>query len=342
MKKILFVLMMLIFPWQIHAAGEEVYFGVKPPTEKLKFADEFSLEMDVSYPSKYEVLPDTSSADNANFDLLDFARTGEASSGTLKTDVWIIKVQAFDIGVSTFPSIRWNLVDKGKAAASAMSPHFNITVDPFFKQEDVEKSDIRDVYPPMRFPNWLLIILAILLSALAGYIIYRHLERRQGGIFHKEQWHDLRSPYQRAYDRSIVLENSPLVHSGKFKEYYTGLVSVFRLYLKEEFNIDAELFTTRDLVKAMKEYGMNVDSLARTRKFFNRADMVKFAKMRPENAKDDLVFMREILQALELEHTPEDYGADANSQNNVGTAGGMGQKTDDNGNNEARSTGGKE
>ena len=152
-------------------------------------------------------------------------------------------------------------------------------------------------------------MLALLAAAAFGVYLYRKLTEKNIITFGKQPWKDIRSPYQRAYDRSMVLENSSLLKMDKVKEYYTGLVAVLRLYLQEEYGIDAELFTTKDLAKQMKQYGINVANISKTRAFLSHADMVKFAKMKPKSAGADLMKLYDILQSLDMEHTPADLGA---------------------------------
>ncbi|MBO4555906.1 MAG: hypothetical protein J5706_04035 [Elusimicrobiales bacterium] len=286
-------------------------FGVRPPDGEIKFADEFSFKMDVSYPQQYEISPDTSSLGNAYFDVLGFEFINDVSSGTLKTSSWKVHAQAFCVETSTFPAIAWKLFENGKAVSVAKSPEFKIKALPLFNPEEVKSSDIKDVYPPLKFPHWLLIILAVIAAAAFGVYVYRKLTEKNIITFGKVPWKDTRTPYQRAYDRSMMLENSTLLEREKYKEFYTGLVSVFRFYLHEEYGIDADLMTTKDLARQMKESGIGIVNISKSRNFLNMADLVKFAKMKPENVNNDIKAMRSLLQELDLEHTPSDIGASA-------------------------------
>ena len=141
MKKILFAFLFVFSLCGSLSAEETVYFGVKPPEGKIKFSDEFSFKMNVSYPDKYDALPDTSTAGNSYFDVLSFEKTGEVSSGTLKTSTWKISAQAFCLETSTFPALTWTLMDKGTPVSKAKSPEFKIKADPLFDPKKVKESD---------------------------------------------------------------------------------------------------------------------------------------------------------------------------------------------------------
>ena len=312
MKKRFLLLFFFFFSFaQAVFAADTVYFGVNPPDENVRFADKFSLRMEAAYPAQYDLVPDTSSLSTNDFDLIDMTKIGEASSGTLKSASWSVVAQAFCIGKSTFPAITWNLVSNGKTMSSAFSPEFNIKVAPLFNPETAEKEDIRDIYSIVKFPNWLLIVLsALIIAAFAWYAYKKLLKEKVASLLRKEPWKDIRTPYQKAYDRTAVLENSTLLQREKIKEFYIGLATILRLYLAEEYGIAAELYTTKDLARQMKSTGIGIKNVSAARDFLNHADMVKFAKLRPKNIKADLSAIRDLLQSLDFEHTPVDIGAE--------------------------------
>ena len=109
MKKYIFFLIAFFIPAQLISAADTVYFGVRPPDENIRFSEKFSFRMETSYPEQYEIMPDTSSIKNDDFEVLDFSKAGEVSSGTLKNTSWSVVAQAYCIGTSTFPAITWNL-----------------------------------------------------------------------------------------------------------------------------------------------------------------------------------------------------------------------------------------
>lgn len=302
MKKI--ILLCLCFFAQALYAEDTVYFGVKPPKEQIKLTDKFSVYFDIAFPQNYEVQPDTASFPSDNFEALSFENTGVASSDTLKSSLWQVDAQAFCIGNSTFPAITWNLIQDGKKVSSAKSPEFGINVLPLFDEKEIKNSDIRDIYPPFKFHNWLLLLLILLTAGGAAFLILKKIRERRLAKITRILWKDNRTPYQRAYERSCALENTNLLDRGLVKEFYIGLSSIFRFYLSEVYAIDAELLTSLDLIKRMRNAGIEAKSIKSAREFLSRADMVKFAKFRPENAGADIVFLRDILNALEIERIP--------------------------------------
>ncbi len=273
------------------AAQEQVSFSVTPPAEKIKLADSFKFKVEASLPETYSLRPDTSSAEGSGFDLLSFTKTGETKKDGRKDQVYEVKAQAFSLGISTFPAIAWRLIGTDVPPGTQVaSSSFTLEVLPLFKTKEGE--GIRDIYPPFRYRSWLW-LLAAALAAAAAYYFYRR--RRAAGGTARNPWKDPRSPYQRARDRLQGLEKSPLASGGKLKEFYTGLTSVLRFYLSEEFSIDAELMTTSDLGRELKKTGTDIKTALRAREFLQKSDLVKFAKLKPGDAAEDSHGLEELL-----------------------------------------------
>lgn len=289
------------------AAQDTVVFKMTPPKGKTRMAEVFTLKVEAAYPEKYSIKPDTTSADGSDFGLLSFTRTAETIAGGLKTDMFEVKAQAFALGVSTFPALSWKLAGApGAAEAEAKSPEFALNVLPVFDSK--ADADIRDIRPPYRYTPWLW-LLAAALAAVAGFFIYRRYFRRGTAPGASALWSDTRTPYQRARARLDALAKSKLIETGKFKEYYIGLTSVLRLYLADEFAINAELMTTSALARELKRTGAELKTILKTREFLDRADLVKFARYKPEDAAADHRALDEAL--MEYTRTAENARAKA-------------------------------
>ncbi len=289
------------------AAQDTVSFKVTPPKGKTRMAEVFTVTVEAAYPEQYAIKPDTTSADGTDFGLLSFTRTGETKAGGLKTDTFEVKAQAFALGVSTFPALTWKLAGApGAAEATAKSPEFVLTVLPVFDTK--ADANIRDIRPPYRYTPWLW-LLAAALAAAAAVFIYARYFRGRAAQGRSALWADARTPYQRARARLEALGNSKLIGTGKFKEYYIGLASVLRLYLADEFAISAELMTTSALARELKRTGAELKTILKTREFMDKADLVKFARLKPEDAAADYRALEDVL--MEFTRTAENARAKA-------------------------------
>ena len=294
-KSTLFLLTAFLAAAPAAAGGAEagVSLTVTPPAGKILLADSFKFKVEASLPENYSLKPDTSSADGSGFELLSFTKAGEIKKEGRKTETFEVSARAFTLGISTFPAISWRLAGADAPAGTTVnSSAFNLEVLPLFKTKEGEA--IRDIYPPFRYIPWLR-LLALALAAAAGLYLYFRLRGGAAGGAARGAWLDARTPYQRASDRLEKLQKSPLAAAGKLKEFYTGLTSVLRLYLAEEFSIDASLMTTAVLGRELKRTGADIKTSLRARELLQKSDLVKFARLRPEDAADDSRALAELL-----------------------------------------------
>ncbi len=290
-RTLLTTLALMLLSCAAYAQGT-VAFKLTPPGGKLKLAEVFTVKAEATLPPGYSLRPDTASADSGSFELLSFTRTGAGEEGGQKKEVFEIRAQAFALGASTFPAITWNLVGGG-SAQQVNSPAFQLEILPLFETKPGE--GIRDIYPPVSFIPWYWLALGAAAAAAAARWLYRRFRPLDAAAIAAAAWKDSRTAYQRARDRLDRLAAGPLAGSGRLKEFYIGLTSILRLYLKDEFSIDAGLMTTADLARELKRTGADLKTNLRTRELLKKADLVKFARLRPEDAAADTEDLKYLL-----------------------------------------------
>lgn len=273
------------------AAQETVTFKLTPPGGKPRLADAFDLRVTASYPAKYDLALDTASLAGEDFELLEHSASQVREAGGVKERDFKLRLQAFTLGVSTFPALAWHLRAAGAPPSAARSPSFILEILPAF--EDA-KEELRDIYPPINYIPWPWIVAGLLAAAAAAALLHRRFGGR-AAPWAAPPWTDTRTPHSRALDRLGAVRRSPLAAAGKLKEYYIGLTSVLRLYLFEEFGIEADLMTTSDLSRALKRTGADLKTTLTAREFLQKADLVKFAKHLPSTAGDDAALLENLL-----------------------------------------------
>lgn len=282
------------------AAAEDnaVALTITPPGDKLRLAEAFTFKLEASLPEAYTIRPDTAAAGNSEFEVLSFTRTGQGKVGGRRRELFEVEAKPFTLGVSTFPALAWHLAGKGVPEGTVVrTSTFSVEVLPAF--DKTEGQDIKDIYKPYGYVPWLLLLALAALAAVTA-LVYRRMLKGPGqaGVFSRAPWSDARNPYQRARDRLDRLAKSPLAQDGRFKQYYTGLTAVLRLYLQEEFAIDAALMTTADLARELKRTGADIKTALRAREFLQKADLVKFARLKPADAAADAAALGELLMTF--------------------------------------------
>ncbi|HAH31037.1 MAG TPA: hypothetical protein DCL44_01845 [Elusimicrobia bacterium] len=293
------------------AASQTVSFKITPPRKKPKLAEPFKLRLEASYDKNYTAKIDTGSIDSEFFEILKTTKLTSKKSGGAATTEFEIEAQAFAIGVSTFPEITFLLsvaesssgpqqadVTTNAGALEAKSPSFPLEIEPLFeKPKTGESVEIKDIYPPLKFIPWLPLILSFLALCALGAFLYARRKKTGAGPA-AETSKNTRTPYRRAMDSIEELTASGLWEAGKIKDFYIRLSAIFRLYMKEQFAIDALLMTTASLSRELKKTGAEVQTLITSRELLERSDLVKFAKFKPQQKDSDLAALKEILVRL--------------------------------------------
>lgn len=280
-------------PAQPAPAGGPVTLAVTPPDGKVGLAEAFEFKVEAAMPEGYTLRPDTAAASNSEFQVTRFASKGVKTADGRRTETFEVEAKAFTLGVSTFPALAWQVSGPGAAAGSVVkSGPFNLEVLPAFEIKEGE--DIKDIYGPYGYFPWRLALILAALAALAFYL-YRRFSGGKAPLFSRAPWTDTRNPYQRARERLDRLAGCPLARNGRMKEYYTGLMAVLRFYLDEEFAMEASQMTASDLARELKRTGAELKTLTQARDLLHKADLVKFARLKPADPAADADALRELL-----------------------------------------------
>ncbi len=158
---------------------------------------------------------------------------------------------------------------------------------------------LRDVKAPVYFPTSYILLFIILFLLLAGGIVAFIYSRREKKAKKEEIPVDPRAPWEIAYDQLDELGKSSLLARGQFKEYYSQLSGIVRLYFENRFKIRAPEMTTEEFLWSLEESGvLTVGQKGTLKKFMNSCDIVKFAKHIPgtQEAQESFVFARQLIE----------------------------------------------
>ena len=83
------------------------------------------------------------------------------------------------------------------------------------------------------------------------------------------------------------LKHRKLWQDGKYKQYYTALTDILRQYIAGRWGIGALEMTTDEIIAALREVELSLDSRSNLVAIMRTADMVKFAKAEPEATENE-------------------------------------------------------
>ncbi len=174
--------------------------------------------------------------------------------------------------------------------------------------------DIKDIRKVNRnslgFWSWFPYLLLVLLIGFV--LLWYYLVRSRSSVLSRfrRNWQQL-SPYERADISLHELGESRMLLENRTKEFYTRLTDITRDFLEERIGLSASELTTVQLMELLEVYRNEVgedevftfseEQRRRLRTVLDRADLVKFAKSRPEDsvAEGDLKEIRELITEIE-------------------------------------------
>ena len=121
-----------------------------------------------------------------------------------------------------------------------------------------------------------LILLALLVWLLVWYI-RRTLSRREAIVKPGPKI----PPHVVAIKALVELKNRKLWQNGKYKHYYTALTDILRVYIGGRWGIGAMEMTTDEIIAALRDVELPLESRSNLVSIMRTADMVKFAKAEP-------------------------------------------------------------
>ncbi len=118
---------------------------------------------------------------------------------------------------------------------------------------------------------------------------------------------DLRDPWEIAFERLALLKQKNLLDAGSYKLFYIELSETARWYLGRVYEQNVLDMTTDEFMAQFEEIVLPPNVYDNILTFLRYADLVKFAKLTPENDKIDLDFnaVYNIVEQVRLEKLRE-------------------------------------
>jgi hypothetical protein len=224
----------------------------------------------------------------AGLRIVDFGEIGpRLVDNSLVFEKWF-DLRADLSGVYILPAMTVRAVDHDETR-EITTPQIFIKVGAHSVRADNETmQDIIDIKPPAALPRdprlfvmaGVIAVVLFLVGLAAGLYVRRS---RAAALVPQKPAHVL------AYEQLEQLERERLVERGIVHTHYVRLSDIFRQYLQNRFAISAVEQTTQELLRSIKGLSdLSVAGKKNTRDFLLQADLVKFAKYRPE--KQNIVF----------------------------------------------------
>lgn len=148
--------------------------------------------------------------------------------------------------------------------------------------------DIKPIISVEKSPSkwWLYTLIMLLILGVIGFLMYWFIWREKP--LTNEEKVALLPPYDRAKLALQKLDNAGYLKNEEIKEYYSELTLIIRKYLNEKVYDHALESTTEELIGRLRllkdgnQMDLEKDTIKNIETIFRRADLVKFAKSKPD------------------------------------------------------------
>ena len=145
---------------------------------------------------------------------------------------------------------------------------------------------------------WLLIPIALLIAVVLYLLLRKKVKAEKVSVYIP--------PFREALNRLKALDEKQLLKQHKVKAYYTELTDIVRTYIEKDTKIPALESTTNELIETIVDFnessnlGISTETIHELKSVLTGADLVKFAKWKPEleEIKADRNSIEEILKVL--------------------------------------------
>lgn len=190
----------------------------------------------------------------------------------------------FDSGHYTIPQQKVMIGDYQFLTDSLQVEVHNVAVDTTKQGLYGIKSIIAVNKSPSQW--WLYVLLIALILALIAFLLYWFIWREKP--LTEEEKVALLPPYERAKLALQTLDETNYLENNEIKSYYSDLTQIIRKYLDEKVYDKAlesttdELISRLNLLKEGNQIDLNKDDIKNIETILKRADLVKFAKSKPD------------------------------------------------------------
>jgi len=294
MKKLALIISLFIGLLAEYTSAQEVSPIARFDTSDILIGDQIELNISFTMPLDYRVIwPHYKDTLTRNIEIISMTAVDTIinESENLVEMLQSITITSFDSGYYYVPPVKFQyqpIDDTLFRDASSIPLYLKVHT----MEVDTSQA-IKAIKPPLKAPltfreilPWLSIALGALVVLLIAIYIYRRWKKKKP-LF-RIRPRIILPPHVVAMNGLEDLKGKKLWQAGKVKDYYTQLTDIIRNYIEDRYDVMAVEMTTEEILNGLKDTDApkeSVDKLART---LILADLVKFAKEKPQDLDNDI------------------------------------------------------
>lgn len=247
--------------------------------------DKIEIKIITKHPGNFSVKWPAPDLKQSKLELLDsIIKTDTTKNGKEIIYTQNLHVTAFDSGEFYFPSLAFTFTKKNDTTK------YIINTDSVRLQINTLAVDttqaIKPIKPPVEIPYTLKELLPWILgglgtvAAIALYIWY--LRKRKKKPSEIAPVIPPKPAYEKAHEALEKLKEEQAWKMQETKIYYTLLSDIIRRYIGRRWEVETMEHTTDEIIEEAKKAGIERNILTGLQVILNEADLVKFAKAKPD------------------------------------------------------------
>lgn len=280
--------------------GIEITTSVDNAT--IYVGDLITYSISITRDTNYSLVPPPLGANLGAFDVKDYQPDIETKldDGRIKSET-IFKLSTFTTGDYIIPPVPIMFILKDRSQKILLAEAVPITVQSLLQNTD-DSADIRPLKAQYEFKRkyvqyiiWGGIVLVLLAVNVAIWWWLRRRKNLAGA-------EDRRTPWEIAFEKMARLEQKNLIREAKFKPFYFELTEIARAYLGRMFSADVLEMTTEQFLDHFRAVEFPVGAFDKCAGLLKHADLVKFAKLVPEEdrCRSDFELVHTLIDEIRL------------------------------------------
>lgn len=297
-QALMLIALLLLAVAPVAAQGDgPVTATLSAPDGQLTVGDAVQLTLAVTHPAGYQVILPTLPDAWGDYAVVSQspATVVDNADGTATTTMRI-DARLFQPGVFTTPALEVSVTDGQGGLQTVMAAPAAVNVASVLQEGD---SDLRDIKPQAVLPMpaaWPWVVAGLAAAAVVAAVIWRARRREKLAV-------DNRQADEIALDGLSRIEGLRLPQQGNFKEHYTLVSDIVRVYIERRYGIPTLERTTGEIRPDLAGVDMPPQVSALLIAFLQESDLVKFSRWTPDidSAQQLLAHGRMIVQATRPE-----------------------------------------
>jgi hypothetical protein len=279
-----FLILLLL---NLTSANAQFSADVKIPNDSAyEIGDRIPVQIITKHPKNFKVQWPALDLSKSKLELLDsIIKTDTSSSGNEIIYTQNFNITGFDSGAFYFPSLAFKFNKNGDTTK------YTVNTDSVRLQINTLAIDttqtIKPIKPPVEIPYTLKELIPWILGGLGAavaIVLYIWYLRKRKKKTLKEIIPVIPSKpaYEEAHEALEKLKAEQAWKMLETKIYYTLLSDILRRYTGRRWNIETMEHTTDEIIENAEKAGIKSEILNELRELLREADLVKFAKAKPE------------------------------------------------------------